>query len=379
MYLDKICFTGYNGLHTKRMIVERRIGVARNKYPEETVQKILDASLKLFFSMLYQYILSKFNLKKLIQKRYNYKSLSEADYIIVCGGGFLGGKKFDSFIHLFQIYIDTLFGKKVIVMGTSIEPISNNLIKHITEKILKKIDFIFAREEITYRYLKNFMPLDKIDLIPDFAFMLNDDKSEAKEILEYKKGFPITYGITVRNWNFPNEKNSQEKMLNYKNVLAKFIDYMAKEYNAAFIFIPQVIVSYGNDVDVAKEIKKQIHYQEHFLILEDDFSPEEIKNLIWHCDFFIGTRMHSNIFALSMNVPTIAIAYEKKTNGIMHTVKMDNYILDINTISLDNLINMNKKLSEEKQEIRELLKYEIAFIRNEIQIKTKKVLKELEL
>lgn len=53
MYLDKICFTCYYGLHTKRMIVERRIGVARNKYPEVTVEKILEVSQRLFLEKGY--------------------------------------------------------------------------------------------------------------------------------------------------------------------------------------------------------------------------------------------------------------------------------------------------------------------------------------
>ena len=53
MYLDKICFTCYDGLHTKRMIVERRIGVARNKYPEVTVEKILEVSQRLFLEKGY--------------------------------------------------------------------------------------------------------------------------------------------------------------------------------------------------------------------------------------------------------------------------------------------------------------------------------------
>ena len=50
----------------------------------------------------------------LIKKKNNYQALNESDYIVVCGGGFLGGKKFDSLMHLFQIYINTKFNKKYI-------------------------------------------------------------------------------------------------------------------------------------------------------------------------------------------------------------------------------------------------------------------------
>lgn len=81
-----------------------------------------------------------------------------------------------------------------------------------------------------------------------------------------------------------------------------------------FIFIPQVIVDYASDVDIAKEIKQELKnkYQSSFIIREDDWTPVQIKNVIGQLDFFVGTRMHSNIFATSMKIPTLAIAYEKR-------------------------------------------------------------------
>ena len=65
--------------------------------------------------------------------------------------------------------------------------------------------------------------------------------------------------------------------------------------------------------------------------------------------------MHSNIFALSECVPTLAIAYEKKTNGIMSTVGMDKYVLDINNISESQIIDKINKLIDNKNNIRKLL------------------------
>lgn len=339
----------------------------------------INAIIKLIFSMLYQLVLVNTSKKKLVNKYENYRSLNESDYIVVCGGGFLGGRKFDSFMHLFQIYINTKFGKKVIMMGTSIEPITNKFVKRMTERIIKKVDYIYAREVITYEYLKEFMPENKFELIPDMAFMLEDVKEELEYVNELKKGFKQVYGLTVRKWDFPEEKNGKELFEKYKNELARFIEYKAKKDNSLFVFVPQVIVEHGNDANVAKEIKNLMKdkYKNNFVILEDDIHPTEIKQLIWNFDFFIGTRMHSNIFATSMGVPTIAIAYEKKTNGIMHTVELDDYVLEMNSITRDKLKKISDKQLVERKKIENHLSKKIVLIRKEIFNKIKDKLEEL--
>lgn len=347
-------------------------------YKHTKIGKI-KAIIKLFFSMLYQLFTINVSMEKLIKKYDNYRSLNNSDYIVVCGGGFLGGRKFDSFMHLFQIYVNTKFEKKVIMMGTSIEPITNKFVKKITENILKKVDFIYAREVITFDYLKKFMPADKIELIPDMAFMLEDIKTDLDYVSEWKKNFKYIYGLTVRKWNFPEQKNGKEIFTNYKKELAKFIEYKAKKDNSLFVFVPQVIIDHSNDAIVAKEIKDLLHYdvKKNFIILEDDIHPNEIKQLIWNFDFFIGTRMHSNIFATSMFIPTIAIAYEKKTNGIMHTVDLDDYVLEMNTITFEDLKKLSEKQLINDKKIRKALETRIAEIREEIYNKIYNIIKEV--
>lgn len=347
-------------------------------YKHTKIGKII-AIIKLFFSMIFQLIMVNFSKKLLINKYDNYRLLNDSDCIIVCGGGFLGGKKFDSFMHLFQIYINTKFSQKVIIMGISIEPISNKIVKRITEKILKRVDYIYAREVITFDYLKSFLPKNKFELIPDMAFMLPDIKEDNFQVEQWKKEYKYIYGLTVRRWNFPGENNGKKLFENYKKELVKFIEYKAKLDNSLFVFIPQVIVDYGNDVDVAKEIRKMLDdkYKNNFIIIEKDIHPNEIKSLIWNFDYFIGTRMHSNIFATSMLIPTIAIAYEKKTNGIMHTVELDDYILEMNKLKFEDLKKVSEKQIKNNKKIKRNLEKRITEIRKEIFEKINKKIKEV--
>lgn len=334
-------------------------------YKNSSIGKIL-AILKLILKMIYIYITTKISLKNATKKNKILKVLSESDIIVVCGGGFLGGKKYDSLMHVFQIYVNTLFKKPVIIMGTSVEPMNKGIIKRYTEKVLKKVDYIYAREEITYSYLGTFLEKTKYDMIPDFAFMLRDEPEENKKVKELKEKHESVLGITVRKWNFPNKENKELAMQNYIDSIVQTIDFFYNEKNISFVFVPQVIVKNRNDADVAKSIKDKLKNKDALEIIEDDLSPTEIKGLISNFDMFVGTRMHSNIFATSMKVPTVAIAYEKKTNGIMKMLGLEDYLIEIDNITSEKLISKIELAIKQKEEIKAKLEKQIKSIRKEI-------------
>ena len=343
-------------------------------YKHTKIGRIL-AIGKLFFKMLQMQIGLKLFRKNTIKKNKSLELLENADIIVVCGGGFLGGKKLDSLMHIYQIYVDTLFKKTVYVMGNSIEPISNKVVKKYTEGVLKRVDYIFAREKITEEYLKKILPFNKFCRIPDMAFSLEDKEYEFDYMDKLKKENDIIIGITVRNWNFPNVKDKNKAKENYLKAVADSMDFIIEKYNSVFVFVPQVIVEFGDDTETAKEIKKIMKNSNKFVIRNDDYSPYEIKAMASNCDYFIGTRMHSNIFATSMKIPTTAIAYEKKTNGIMETVNMSDYVVEIDTITKEELINTIEKMINNRKEIIKILNKRIPEIREEIEEKTMKVLK----
>jgi colanic acid/amylovoran biosynthesis protein len=54
-------------------------------------------------------------------------------------------------------------------------------------------------------------------------------------------------------------------------------------------------------------------------------------------DVFIGTRMHSNIFALISKVPVVAIEYEHKTRGIMRDLGLEHLTVAIEEAQFPNL------------------------------------------
>lgn len=340
-----------------------------NPYPfKKTKPGKMVAITKLFSNMIITDIKLKINRNNMIKNNKAISAINESDLIIVCGGGFLGGKKFNSFMHLYQMNINTQFNKPVILWGTSIEPIKNRIVGHFTKSTISRLTHVFPRETITYDYTKEILPKNKTTLIPDMAFMLENNQKEFRFVNDLRNEFSQVIGITVRKWHFPNSVDSDKSSENYVNAIVETIEHYASNNNTAFVFVPQVIFDGDDDSKMAELIKEKLpsKYKKHFIIRKDDWSPIEIKGLINNFDIFVGTRMHSNIFATSMGVPTVAIAYEKKTNGIMETVGLSDYVEEIDNIKSSTLIEKIDKCISNKVEIRKQLEERILEIRKDI-------------
>jgi colanic acid/amylovoran biosynthesis protein len=70
-------------------------------------------------------------------------------------------------------------------------------------------------------------------------------------------------------------------------------------------------------------------------------------------DIFIGTRMHSNIFAVSEGVPVIAIGYQHKTRGIMEMMDLEKWTIEINDLEVEQLQLMLSSLWKKRNYIQE--------------------------
>ena len=279
------------------------------------------------------------------------RCINDADLIISCGGGYMqshGIKKFftDYSSHYLQLLCSVSCKKKLVIFAQTIGPF-DNYSKKLTKKIFEKSKLILVREKRSLDYVNNNFNLDNVYLTSDSAFLL--EKRETK--FDVNKEF-VNIGITAREWIYPNSNSKREKEiknLNYINSMASFIDKIIEKKNAFVYLMPQCIgPNLDNDILISKEIIKKVNNKDKCIIIDEDYSPEELKFIYGKMDYFIGTRMHSNIFALSEGIPSIAISYDYKTDGIMNLFDMDKYVIKIEDINSDILYKKMLELMEDK-------------------------------
>ena len=294
---------------------------------------------------------------------------ADADIVISCGGGFLGGFEIGSLLHVYGIYFAKLLGKPTIIYGQSVEPFGNRLISLATKFVLNRVDLITVREELSLAYLKSLSLKPEVLLTADAGFLIGSISSH--ESLKLLAGEDIyqsqrsLVGVTVRKWDFLEYSDANLRFTNYLEVLAKTTEWLIYNMKATVVFFPQVIYApKDDDRVVSSEIASRIGEKQNIRVLTKDYSPEELKGIIGQMDLFIGSRMHSNIFALSMGVPTIAISYRRKTDGIMRMLGMSEYVINIPSLSFDNMVSLIRLAWANRSKIKQQLETKIPEVKN---------------
>lgn len=73
------------------------------------------------------------------------------------------------------------------------------------------------------------------------------------------------------------------------------------------------------------------------LIEEANVTAEALKAAYGLMDIFIGTRLHSNIFALTAGTPAVMLQYQYKTRGVVEMMGLEDWVIDINEVNESNL------------------------------------------
>ncbi len=271
-----------------------------------------------------------------------FDDLAWADKIIGVGGGYITARKglkptVALWLTLLEFNLAFKTQKPVELAAQSIGPFGDERQQAMAAKTLQKVSAIVVRERISEKLLQDMgISKDRVSLKPDLAFRFRSDKKQAMR--EHLIGLGVSMSqqvvaITVREW-FGEEAQQQ-----YEQIIADFADWLIKEKNMQVLFVPQVTskLHHDDDREVQARIVKRMQASQSVWSLETEYDHFEIKGIYENMNYVVGTRMHSVIFALTANIPVIAIAYEHKTQGIMEEQGLGNRVVDITRLSLKKL------------------------------------------
>lgn len=285
------------------------------------------------------------------------RAYARADLVVAAGGGYLYTT---SAIHgnvvllitVYSFFFGVLLGKPVSLYAQSIGPFAAPWQEWFVRQALSRVRLVEVREKVSRRLLNGWRLSTPVWDAADAAFLLQArPPDEDLEMVGTTSGPAV--GMTVRKW-FRNHECQD----GYERIMASFVDWLAEERGAEVVFLPQVTFAEGGDDDRAavRSVVSSVARHDQVRIVEGELSAEEIK---WYCgrmEFFVGTRMHSNIFALSLGVPTLAVAYQPKTEGIMAALGMEDFVIPIEDLSLDALTDRFETLTRDEEEVREHLR-----------------------
>lgn len=289
----------------------------------------------------------------------------EADLVVSAPGNFLysSGKFGLTFLVIaYTMGYALLSGKPLYLLPQSIGPLRRKRDRKLIRWILNRARIVMIREPISMNELFNAgVSNPRCYLKPDLAFALQS--APLQEAITRLCAWGVDsdtdrplLGITTINWGARTGRGDLQ--IRYEDALIQAVTYFLDNFGGKALFFPQVRSKalVNDDLQVARRITSQLSKRHHVLLIEEDLSPELLKAIYGLMDIFVGTRMHSNIFALSQGVPVIAIAYFPKTWGIMQMLGLEKWVLDIDKIAPESLISRMVELYRERGNISQYMK-----------------------
>ncbi len=250
-------------------------------------------------------------------------------------------------------------GVPVLLWGASVGPFDRaGRIEAYIRKVLSRMSAITARETVTVNYLQE-LGLDNVRLVADPAFTL---RAEALDMggfwPEEAHGGVLGLNISPMIRKIRARTDDEEVLI---GEVAGFIRDAVKERDMSVVLVPHVegLRNRKNSDSIYMErIRQRVrHLGKRVSMVPDGKNAAELKYVIANCRFYIGSRTHSTIAALSSCVPTVSIAYSRKARGLNKDLfGNQRYVLETPKISRRALNQSLARLWNEESDIRDHLR-----------------------
>lgn len=270
-----------------------------------------------------------------------------------------------------------LTGKPYVMLPQTYGPFKCKTAQYLAKKILNRSSLIYSRDKEGIECVCSLIgKTGNVRLCPDIAFTLEPRKHPNN--IEIKKPGINLIGMNISGllYNGGYTGNNEFGILgDYKKILRLIVEYFCAQDNTELLLVPHVVPENWeteNDLLACKKFKESLpdSLRNKVYIAEPDGGPFydqcEIKYIIGLCDFFLGSRMHATIAAISQSIPTVGLAYSKKFAGVYETVGVEDCVTDLRTLSHDQVIDKIKSIYKKRDKIRQKLEQRIPQIKQQV-------------
>lgn len=282
-------------------------------------------------------------------------------------------------------YLWLLYGKPVYFLPQTYGPFGRQWVKRSARYLLAKASAILCRDQSGYEAVRGMFRAkpavqERITLVPDVAFVLDAHpvKDGLTDFIEERR----REGMTVAGLNISGllyhggytRDNMFSLKADYQSLAAALAGALI-ERNCAVVFVPHVFPSSAvyhveSDLDACRKTAESAlkRYPEARLMVADGgYTHNIIKYIIGQCDFFVGSRMHSCIAALSQCVPTVGIAYSDKFKGVFESVHQEQHVFDAKSSGVEEIVQRVGEVFANRHTQRQALELEIPCVQQRIQ------------
>jgi polysaccharide pyruvyl transferase WcaK-like protein len=145
--------------------------------------------------------------------------------------------------------------------------------------------------------------------------------------------------------------------LDYREFLNRLVISILEQESTEILLVPHTFAppsSVESDPDACTQVRCSAapNLQGRIHLVSREYDQSEIKCIIGLCEFFIGSRMHSCIAALSQEIPTIGVAYSKKFKGVFESIGVGDWVVDGRSVDAGTAVEKVRASLNKKDEMR---------------------------
>jgi len=301
------------------------------------------------------------------------REMATSDIVVSIAGGdsfsdLYGPVRF-YYVSLPQI-VALLLGKKLVLLPQTLGPFQRRATKIVARYILNRAHLVYSRDrggiEETREFLGNGAGAGRLRFCYDAGFLVKPEKPGTiglpEHVVERGSGRPLV-GVNVSGLLYMGgytKDNMFKFRTDYRVLVRDLIGMLVTEIGADVVLVPHVFGE-SPDTECDRVACRKVFVElagkhgDRIFFPDARYDQNEIKYIIGLCDFFVGSRMHACIAALSQNIPAVAIAYSRKFHGVLQTIGAEDLVADPRTLEKEEILRVVRDGFRRRAEIRKHL------------------------
>jgi colanic acid/amylovoran biosynthesis protein len=287
------------------------------------------------------------------------RALHEARLVVDITGGdsfsdIYGMRRFT--LGFLQKWLVLLYGKSLVMMPQTYGPFTRAMARRLARYILNRARKVYSRDSAGIEYVKDLLggrnADGKVLFAPDVAFLLDARKPAVLDVDgldRVRAASSVVVGLNISGLLYYGGYTGGNEFgltVAYPELVHEVVDFLLQKKDVLVLLVPHVIPTQEYQGDVENDLKAclEVHerssgrYPQRLFVARRPYDQGQIKYVIGLCDFFIGTRMHSCIAALSQGIPAVGLAYSKKFRGVFESVGVGELALDMRQGGIDEMV-----------------------------------------
>ena len=271
------------------------------------------------------------------------REYATADLVISAGGTYLRDD-YGMVSNMADYRVTLSLGKPLAFFTQSIGPFWNSSPTHPLRQIFDQSICILLRDERSAEQCREMgVTGPTISVVPDAAFALGDEAVLAAIARSSVAISPLRVAISVREWQHFKTCSNGDGMRRYVRAIADLVSHLLKQGATEVVFLStcQGIAAYDDDAVLADDIVREAGLADdpRVVVLREFIRFDHLQEVLRTFDFAVCTRLHVAILCLVGGVPVVPVAYEFKTREVFSALDLFEYVLDIETVSSQGLID----------------------------------------